>query len=114
MVMTDTREYAAVVACSDKLETALKGKREVWHFLFQEGYINKHLFEECLDPKTLLSANDVAGKLVTRIRDRVELDPGYYHKLVQYFQQKGNRKLYGSIARTLNLKYSGKGDLFIV
>jgi hypothetical protein len=102
--MTNTREYLTVRDCSEMLEITVKRNREVCYFLHQEGYITKDQLEEYLDPKTLLTPTDKAGNLVTAIKDRVELDPRYYHKLVDYFK-KGNQKVYGSIVRALRKKY---------
>ncbi len=49
----------------------------------------------------MFSASEKAGLLVTGIKDKVELNPKNYHKLMKHFHL--DRKLYGDIADILNL-----------
>ena len=101
--MAGSKEYLTVVHCSGSLETALKDDRDVVYYLHREGFITGDMCDQVLNPKSLLSAAEKAGQLVTKIRDRVRLSVQEYHKLVGHLSQ--NRRQYGSIVDTLNTEY---------
>ena len=102
--MADSREFLTVLHCSKSLETALQGDRDVVYFLHREGFISGEMCDDILNPRSLLTAAEKAGQLVTRIRNRVELSAEEYHKLVEHLGQ--NRRKYGSIMDILDKEYA--------
>ena len=93
--------------CSGPLETALKGDRDVVYYLNKEGFISDDMCDQVLNPRSLWTADEKAGQLVTKIRDRVKLSAQEYHKLVGHLSQ--NMRQYGSIVDTLNTEYCKLG-----
>ncbi len=96
-------EYAALVSCTDKLELALKGDKEILHFLEQEGY---NIPDDVSNPKSMLSPQEKAGLVVTAIKDKVSLNSRNYQKLLDHFHS--NERVYGDIIAILEQAYDGK------
>ena len=85
--MEESKEYSTIVKCSRKLEIALKYDRNIAQFLLQQGFIIQERYDEVINPKSNLTDADKASMLVTAIRDRVELNPRNYHKVVNHLRQ---------------------------
>ena len=96
-------EYTTLVNCTDELETALHSDKAILNFLNREGFIKPNIYEDVNNPKSLLSASDKAGLLVTGIKNKVKLNPKNYHKLMRYFR--GDSGMYGDIADILEEEY---------
>ena len=106
--LTESLEFRTILNCSTSLEYALKEDRDVVYFLLKEGFITEELSDEILKPTSMLSAAEKAGKLVTRIRDRVKLSVQEYHNLIDYFSD--NKRKYGPIVDKLGLAYAQLGE----
>ncbi len=102
-------EYKTLLQCTKKLEIALKSDRNILNFLNLEGFIKPSIYEDVNNPKSLLSASEKAGLLVTGIKDKVELNPKNYHKLMRHFHQ--DRRMYGDIADILDEEYRKQGGV---
>ncbi len=98
-----TSEYRTIVHCTEELETALQSDRAILNFLDRKGYIKPSVYEDVNNPKSLLSEDEKARRLVTGIRHKVELNLKNYHKLLKYFHK--DRRMYGDIADILDKKY---------
>ncbi len=61
------------------------------------------VYEDVNNPKSLLSASEKAGLLVTGIKNKVKLNPKNYHKLLEYFHK--DQRMYGDIADILDKEY---------
>ena len=107
--MEESREYNTLVKCTRQLETALRGDRDIAHYLYEESFLKKDDYDDVIDPNSRLSRVDKAGVLVTAIKEKVELNHDNYHKLVKYFHS--NRKKYEDIVKILDKEYEilGKG-----
>ena len=107
--MEESREYSTLIKCTRQLETALRGDRDITHYLHEEGFLKKDDYDDVIDPNSRLSRVDKAGVLVTAIKEKVELNPDNYHKLVKYFHS--NMKKYEDIVKILDKEYEtlGKG-----
>ena len=103
-------EYRTIIHCTEELETALLSDRAILHFLEGEGFIEPNVYDDVTNPKSLLSASEKAGLLVTGIKDKVKLNPKNYHQLMRYFYQ--NRRMYGDIADILDKEYLKQGGKF--
>ena len=100
MEMTESKEYSTIVKCRRKLEISLECDRDIALFLLQQG---QERYDEVINPKSLLTDADKASMLVTAIRNRVELDPHNYHKVVDHLRQ--NIIRYGDIVEILDQQY---------
>ena len=103
--MSDTIELRTLQKCMPQLEMALKRpERSLVFFLEIEGFIGQECCDEVLSPKSLWSAEEKAGELVKRIRDRVSEDSTSYQQLLEHLRRKG--ALYGPIVKKLDEEYS--------
>ena len=102
--MAESKEYSTIVNCEGKLKIALKDDREIALFLRQNGILKKELYDNINEPKSMLSATDKVVKLVTAIRDSVELDSASYHLFVDHMRL--NPRVYGTIAGILDKEYN--------
>ncbi len=100
-------EYRTIIHCTEELESALLSDRAILLFLVGEGFIEPNVYDDVTNPKSLLSASEKAGLLVTGIKDKVKLNPKNYHQLMRYFHQ--NRRMYGDIADILDKEYLKQG-----
>ena len=98
--MAESKEYSTIVKCRRKLEIALESDRDIAQFLLQQGFITQERCDEVINPKSNLTDADKASMLVTAIRNRVELNPRNYHKVVDHLRQ--NTKRYGDIVEILD------------
>ncbi len=96
-------EYNTLVNCTDKLVIALHSDNLILNYLDREGFVKPNNYEEVSNPKSMLSPNQKAGLLVAGIKDKVELNPQNYHKLMTYFRR--DRRRYGDIADILDEEY---------
>ena len=101
--MEESKEYSTIVKCRRKLEIALESDRDIAQFLFQQGFITQERYDEIINPKSILTDADKASMLVTAIRNRVELNPRNYHKVVNHLRQ--NTIRYGDIVEILDQQY---------
>ena len=89
--------------CTRKLELAFQSDRQILLHLYQEDVIDQSFFDALTDPKSWLTPEEKAAKLVAELKRLVELDIKFYHMLVQYMQeQKYMNKKYESILQILN------------
>ncbi len=100
---------SAIVQCTEELEIALESDKAILNFLNREFFIKPNVYEDVNNPKSLLSASEKAGLLVTGIKNKVKLNPKNYHKLMRYFHQ--DRGMYGDIADILDNKYRKEGGV---
>ena len=103
--MAESKEYAIITKCSWKLEIALKSDRDIVLFLLQQGFITQEHYDEVSNPKSNLTEAEKVSMLVTAIRNRVELNPRNYYKMVDHLRQ--NRIRYGDIVEILDQEYHG-------
>ena len=101
--MAESKEYSTILNCNRKLEIALKSDRDIALFLLQQGFITQERYDEINNPKSNLTDDAKASMLVTAIRDRVELNPRNYHKVVDHLRQ--NMIRYGDIIEILDQQY---------
>ena len=101
--MEESKEYSTIVKCRRKLEIALESDRDIAQFLLQQGFITQERYDEVINPKSNLTDADKASMLVTAIRNRVELNPRNYHKVVDHLRQ--NIIRYGDIVEILDQQY---------
>ena len=103
--MSVSPELATVKNCTSQLETILKRcDRNIVHFLHNEGFIGADTYDEVLDPQSILTRAQRAGKVVNGIVTRIELDPPSFRLLVNCFKEGG--KLYQPIVRILETEYN--------
>ncbi len=103
-------EYRTIIHCTEELETALLSDRAILLFLKGEGFIEPNVYDDVTNPKSLLSASEKAGLLVTGIKNKVDLNPKNYHKLMRHFHQ--DRRMYGDIADIMDKEYLKQGGKF--
>ena len=102
--MSDSPELRTVRKCTSRLETALKAlDRDLVHFLGDEGFFPSDVYDEILNPRSMMTEAERAGELVKWIKNRVKQDPGSFHKLLYHFKQRG--ALYQPIAAKLSAEY---------
>ena len=104
----ETKEYITLVNCTVKLVIALRSDDSILHYLNKEGFIKPNIYEDVRNPKSMLSASEKAGLLVTGIKDKVELNRKNYHKFVNHLRQ--NIRLYGDIVEILDNEY--RSDIY--
>ncbi len=96
-------EHSTILNCASQLETALRSDRDITHHLVKEGFISEGVYDDVLDPKSMLSVTDKAGMLVAGIRQKVKTNSQYYTKLMGYFS--ANKAKYVDIIQTLEEAY---------
>ena len=101
--MAESKEYSTIVKCRRKLEIALESDRDIAQFLLQQGFITQERYDEVINPKSSLTDADKVSMLVTAIRNRVELNPRNYHKVVDHLRQ--NIIRYRDIIEILDKQY---------
>ncbi len=99
--IAESKEYATLVSCTDKLVIALTGDRYILDFLEKEGY---NIPDEVSNPKSLLSDQEKAGLVVTAIKRKVRLSSQNYQKLLVHFYC--NKRVYGKIITILEETYN--------
>ena len=102
-------EYETILQRTKEVEIALESDKDILKFLDREGFIKPSIYEDVGNPKSLLSASEKAGLLVTGIKNKVRLNPKNYHKLMRHFHQ--DRRLYGDIADILDEEYRKQGGV---
>ena len=81
-------EVEAIENLRDELETLMKDpERKMVHFLERQGYIRKNLSDDVLNPRSLLTKADKAGKLVDAIVEAVGRDKSLFQTLVDKFEE---------------------------
>ncbi len=96
----ELKEYITLVNCTAKLVIALRSDTAILHYLDKEGFIKPNIYEDVNNPKSMLSASEKAGLLVTGIKD---INPKNYHKFVDHLRQ--NRRMYRDIMEILDDEY---------
>ncbi len=105
MAEFESKEYATLVSCTDRLEIAFTGDRDILHFLEQEGY---NIPDDVSNPKSMLSDRQKAGLVVTAIKNKVSLNSRNYQKLLDHFHC--NERVYGDIITILEQAYNKLGS----
>ena len=103
MADSKSKEHSTIVKCNRELEIAFKSDRDIAQFLLQQGFITQERYDEVDNPKSNLTDAQKASMLVTAIRDRVELNPRNYHKMVNHLHK--NIIRYGDIIEILEKEY---------
>ncbi len=98
----ESKEYITLVNCTAKLVIALRSDTAILHFL-DKGFIKPNIYEDVSNPKSMLSASEKAGLLVSGIKDKVELNPKNYHKFVDHLRR--DRRMYRDIVEILDDEY---------
>ncbi len=101
MAEFESKEYATLDSCSDRLEIAFTRDRDILHFLEQEGY---NIPDDVINPKSMLSDQEKAGLVVTAIKNKVSLNSRNYQKLLDHFHS--NERVYGDIITILEQAYN--------
>ena len=99
----ESLEYVTLVRCTKQLEIALKDKRDIVHFLECNKFISRDVHEETLDPKSSLNIVDKSGRLVERIKDKIQLNPQNYYLFLN--ELKSNSHTYGDIIEILDSEF---------
>ncbi len=71
-------EHSTILNCASKLAIALRSDNDIAHYLVREWFISEEVYDEVIAPKSMLSAADKAGMLVTGIRNKVRTNSQYY------------------------------------
>ena len=99
----ESLEYITLVRCTKQLEIALKDKRDIVHFLECNKFISREVHEETLDPKSSLNKVDKSGRLVEKIKDKVQLNPKTYYLFLN--ELKSYPRTYGDIIEILDSEF---------
>jgi hypothetical protein len=105
-MMSDSHspELKALKKCASNLDTALKMLDSAFvHFLRHTGFISDNIHDEILDPQSMLTEAQRAGKLVKCIENRVSQDSASFHTLLDHFKQSG--VFYEPIFKKLTTEY---------
>ena len=102
IIPDDSIELKTLRECSQVLNKALKHpETKLVYFLSKNGVFSDDILEEILtsleNPKTPI-------RLVQLIKDRVDLDPPMFHKLLAWFKNGG--ELYAPITKTLEAEFA--------
>ena len=98
----ESSEYLTLLNCTKKLEIALKGNRDIVHFLERENFISREIHDDILNPKSLLTQTEKSGILVEKIRDKVDLNPENYYSFLN--ELKSRQGIYKDIIEILDLE----------
>ena len=110
--MTESKEYFTIGKCSRKLEIAFKSDSDIVQFLHEQGFLTRDNYDKVRSPTSRLSPAEKSEILVDAIRDKVELYPRNYHKVVDHLRQ---NKRYGDVVEILDQEYhqiTAIGNLF--
>ena len=77
--MEESSESLTLRNCTKKLEIALKGDRDIAHFLECKDFISREIHSDIVNPKNPLTQTEKSGILVEKIRDKVDLNPENYY-----------------------------------
>ena len=97
-------EYLTVINCTSKLELALKDKRNIVHFLECKNFISREVHDDVLNPKSTLTLVEKVGRLVEKIKDKVQLDSKNYYVFVN--ELRSNIRTYGEIIEVLDSEFN--------
>lgn len=93
--MSESREYTILFKCTEKMKLAPSSSSSLLHSLFMKGLINRALYDDLSEPRSMLSRRDKVNMLVRAIQNAVELNPKKYHVLMDILSQ--NKREYGDI-----------------
>ncbi len=100
-------EYTVVSNCTSKLEKALKDNRDIVHFLECNNFISKDIHDTVLSATCPLTTLEKSGKLVEKIRDKVELNSKNFYVLMKEFNS--HKEIYQDIIDILELEMKRQG-----
>ena len=110
--MSSTPELRTIENCAPKMEIAFKGSdRNLVHNLKKEGFFQEALCEDVLNPRSMLTEREKAGKMVEAVRDAVYLSKKKFHTLLAILRQGENAAYYGSIVDSLTEEFVGLGGV---
>ena len=95
-------EFRTVKKCTLQLEMALGSSREFLIFLDGESLISEDIYRDLRDPRSSLSKDDKAYRLVSEIRRVVKLKSENYHTIMKYLRSKDQ---YRDIVEILDKEY---------
>ena len=96
-------ECRTILNCTKQLKLTLKGDQDIALFLYQSGFIARPLYNEVLNATSMLSEEQKAMKLLSRISDAVEVNPQKYNQFID--QLRKNPRLYEDIVSILDQKF---------
>ncbi len=100
-------EYTVVSNCTSKLEKALRDNRDIVHFLECNNFISKDIHDTVLSATCPLTTLEKSGKLVEKIRDKVELNSKNLYVLMKEFNS--HKEMYQDIIDILELEMKRQG-----
>ena len=80
-------EHRTILICWRKVKLTLKDDPDLALFLFQNQFVKKHVYEEISNPRSMLTAEQKAEKLLAAVYDSVELNPQLFHVLVNQLRK---------------------------
>ncbi len=105
-----TPEYTVISNCTMKLEKALKDNRDIVHFLERTYFITKDIHDTVLSATCPLTPLEKSGRLVEKIRDKIELNSQNFYVLMKEF--KSHKEIYQDIIDILELEMKRQGIIF--
>ena len=81
-------ESITLINCTKKLETALSSdNRDIAHFMNAKGWISDEVHSDVTNPKSLFSATEKAGFLVSALKKKVKLNPQNFQIFLEHIRQ---------------------------
>ncbi len=102
-----TPEYTVISNSTMQLEKALKDNRDIVHFLERTNFITKDIHDTVLCATCPLSPLEKSGRLVEKIRDKIELNSQNFYVLMEEF--KSHKEIYQDIIDILELEMKKQG-----
>ena len=110
--MSSTPELQAIKNCASKMEIAFKrSDGDLVHNLEKEGFFQEELCEDVLNPRSMLTERQKAGKMVEAIRDAINLSNKKFHTLLAILRQGENAAYYSSIVDSLTEEFGRLGGV---
>ncbi len=100
-------EYTIISNCTSKLEKALKDNRDIVHFLERNYFISKDIHDNVLSITCPQTPLEKSGRLVEKIRDKVELNSQNFYVLMKEF--KSHKEIHQDIIDILELEMKRQG-----
>ena len=98
-----TAEYIAILRCAGQLENTLQSDRNIVHYLRRENFIPEDVYEDVLNPNSMLSAASKASELIYQVRLRVKKNTKHFHTFMDYLYQ--DRETYATLIKPLDDTY---------
>ena len=102
--MALSSEYLTLINCTRVLELALKDKRDIVHFLECKNFISREIHDDVLNPRSTLTSVEKVGRLVEKIKDKVQLDSKNYYVFMN--ELRSNIRIYGEIIEIMDSEFN--------